>query len=718
MNNKKLILRLLIVTIPVMIICLFVYKQVEQLQYNTYGEKPILINEVMTDNLSVVSNEKGAYVDWIEIYNPSSETIELKNFYLSDSKNELTKWNFPDVNLLPDEYLIVFCDNDISADNKYIHTNFMLNSDNETVYLSDFAGNIIDEIKLESQECNVSYGRLYGSADKVGFLPYSTVGYANPSTFSQQKEEFAEWGDVIFSHEGGIYKDTIEVSLSYADSEAVIFYTLDGSEPDISSNIYKGPITITNESTPNQYTNKKCIANTNEFNNLEVEYGVDEVYKGTVIRARVLKDGKLSSTIQTNTYFINPNYSLPIVSLTVNPNDLFDEKDGNYVLGYTYYTLQKYQVASNSGNYFIPKDLSGYIEIYDNQECVLKDEIEFSLAGASSLSSNLQKSFNVILDSEKINGTVLGAGLEYEYSQFSLRGSGGGVSPDKLYAYPSSFITNYLQAVDIGAQSSRFCILFINGEYWGIYTLMEPKGKEYISNHCSTEKKDISIVAPYVYNTTDEFDELYDMISVRTFDNSADYDWIKGKININNFMQFIFAEAYFGNTDGLKAGDHNYYIWKEKNGLWNWQAYDFDSTMVDDENYFACMIDFEYADVEGEEKKNFSVWLFQKLWNCSEFRRDFYDMAIDNCKNIYSSDKLIEAFQEHVAIMSSEMNENLLRCQMDYSPLWKMSFAIRGIEADYDNYDMNDWEQTVGEVTRFLENRTNRVLTFIDEINQ
>lgn len=718
MNRKKLILRLSIVIVPLIIICLCTYRRIEQIQKYSYGTKPLLINEVMTDNLSVISNEKGIYADWIEIYNPTSEPVDLENYYLSDSKSELTKWKFPDMSLDANEYLLVFCDNDITADNTYVHTNFMLNSDNEKIYLSDYKGIIIDKITLEKQECNVSYGRLYGGSSEVGFLPYSTVGYANPLSFSQYEEQFADWGEVTFSHEGGVYQDTIEVSLSHADENAVIFYTLDGSEPDISSHIYNGSIRIGKESTPNQYTNKKCIANREDFDNLEVEYGVNEVYKGTVVRARVLKDGRFSDEIQTNTYFISPNYSVPIVSLTFNPDVMFDENEGNYVLGYTYYTLRKYQVDSHDGNYFIPKDILGHIEIYENKECVLSDDADFSLAGGSSLAANIQKSFNITLENEKLNGTAMGAKSEYEYGQFSIRGSGGGGSIDRLYTYPSSFISNYLEPMDIGTQSSRYCILFLNGEYWGIYSLMEPKGKEYISQHYDIEKKDISVVKPYEYDTTDEFDELYEMISERSFETIEDYEWIRGKINIDNFMRFVFAEAFFGNTDGLKNGDHNYYIWKVEDGLWNWQAFDFDSTMNDDENYFKSMLTFEFAEVEGEEKKNFSIWLFQKLWNSSKFRREFCDMAIESCKEFYSSEEVLKAFKCHINTIAPEMKENLLRCEMDYSKLWKLLFTIRGVEASYKNYNMTDWEQTVNDVTNFLTARTSTVLRFIDEISQ
>ena len=714
MCKHRLVYKIVIFIMPLLIIGLLVNRQIAQIQEYSYGTAELIINEVMADNLNTLKNENGIYADWIEIYNPSSYHVNMGNYYLSDDKNDLSKWKFPDIFLEAEGYLVVFCDNYDNASGDELHTNFMINSDKETIYLSTSENDIVDMVKLEKQKCNVSYGRVYGEASQLGFLPYSTAGQVNPSSFWQYEKEEKAWGNVLFSRTGGIYDSEFELELSFPDKSAVILYTLDGSEPDISSYIYNKPIKITGEGKINKYTTKKCIANSDEFENWETDYGVSEVYKGQVVRARVLKDGMMSSDIQTNTYFINPQYSLPIVSLVVSPNTLFDDKDGSYVLGYTYYTLRKYNMETDSGNYYIKNNMQGHIEIYDNDQPVFNDDITFSLSGDGSLVNNIQKSFNINLNSKEINGKLLGAEPDIAYNSFSLRGPGACITMDFTYSYISSFISNYLKDLNIGAQTSRPCILFIDGEYWGIYNLMEPKGKEYISKNYNIKKKDISVVIPYLGQSTSEFDKFYDAAADMDFSDKESYDWIKTQINMDNFMQFILAEAYFANTDGLNKGDHNYYIWKGDSGLWNWQAFDFDSTMNEDENYFNDLINFEFPDVEGEEKRNFSMWLFKSLWNNAEFRREFYALANDRFDDIYKKENVLAAFESHIETLEGEMEENLLRCSKDYNWIKRFSFKIRGITAEYDNYTINDWYNTVDDLYAFLENRTDMLKQYLN----
>ncbi len=707
----------LIIAVPVLIIAAIVYGRV--LHIEAHGEKAahLIINEVVADNLSTLKNESGVYADWIELYNPTDEAISLAGYYLSDSKNELTKWAFPDVIIESDGYLIIFCDNDSGAE--YLHTNFMLNSDKETIYLSDINENIIDSLKLRDQQCDISYGRIYGNADEAGFLPYCTPGAANPSYFSVNDEEYADWGEVTFSHDGGLYSESIQVELSCDIEGAAIIYTLDGSEPTAdNAYVYSKPIEITDEGRPNQYTTKKCVWSPSEnADNADTAYGVNEVYKGTVIRARIVKDAKLSSSVQTNTYFINSDYSLPIVSLSTDPDGLFDDVEGEYVLGYSYYTLRKYGNTSQSTNSYIQRNLEGHIEIYDTDGSIFEDDISFSLSGFSSVESSLQKSFNVILDSKSITGDMFGASETLEYGSFSLRGTGGGVSGDDIkYAYPSAFISNYVSGEGIGAQSSRLCILFIDGEYWGIYSLMEPKGKEYMSERTGVSKKDITLVMTYDGVFDDEFDTLFDEIKSRDFGDAESYEWIKTQIDIENYMACVLAEAFFGNTDGISHGDHNMYIWKEEGGLWKWQVFDFDSTMVDNENYLQKMIEFDYMDSEDEEKKNFTSWLFGRLWESDVFREEFAAYVRAQCEGIYSRESVIAAFEEHISQLTPEIEENLLRCEKDYTTLKKLSFWIRGIETEYMNYTMEDWDITVNDIRRFLSDRTQTILGFLAEL--
>ena len=267
---------------------------------------------------------------------------------------------------------------------QFLHADFALDSRRETIYLSDSNGNVVDQIRLEAQECNVSYGRIYGSATVEGYLPYSTPGYANPIMLKGRQEEAALADSVTFSVRGGVYDGDIELELGCDNEDAVILYTLDGSEPDITSYIYKEPLQIRNECRPNRYTTQKCVNDSEEFNNADVSYGVNEVYKAVVVRARVLRDGRLSEDIQTNTYFMDSQYSLPLVSLTANPDSLFDQKDGKYVLGSSYYTAKKYGIDNiEIGNYSISDDIDGNIEIYRDRECIVNDRVTFSIAGSA-----------------------------------------------------------------------------------------------------------------------------------------------------------------------------------------------------------------------------------------------------------------------------------------------------------------------------------------------
>ncbi|MFC2145604.1 leucine-rich repeat domain-containing protein, partial [Actinomycetota bacterium] len=160
-----------------------------------------------------------------------------------------------------------------------------------------------------------------------------------------------------FSHPGGFYKEGFLLELNFSDPEAKIFYTLDGSEPTRSSNLYTGPIKIdSRKGEPNILSRIQ----TSPF--LKKPDG--EVFKATVIRAQAFKDDNSTSKIITNTYLIDENneghqnrYSLPLISITTDASNLFDHNYGIFVPGAHFYLDN----ADNkhSGNYFQKRDRMG-----------------------------------------------------------------------------------------------------------------------------------------------------------------------------------------------------------------------------------------------------------------------------------------------------------------------------------------------------------------------
>lgn len=130
------------------------------------GTSSIVINEVLAKNDSLFADEFGDYDDWIEIFNPTAQTISLTGKYLTDDTDRLNKWQFRTSNLelLPGHFLLVLCDEDSSQGE--LHANFKLDGGGEFLALVDADGlTILDSLTYGNQKTNISYGRFPDGSD-------------------------------------------------------------------------------------------------------------------------------------------------------------------------------------------------------------------------------------------------------------------------------------------------------------------------------------------------------------------------------------------------------------------------------------------------------------------------------------------------------------------------------------------------------------------------
>ena len=109
----------------------------------------LVINEVMASNGETITDAAGDYEDWLEIYNPSEEAIDLKGYYLSDKEDHLTRWQFPEsVIIEAGGYLLVWASGKDKVEEGEVHTNFSINIDGETLTLTMPDGKtIVDQVK-------------------------------------------------------------------------------------------------------------------------------------------------------------------------------------------------------------------------------------------------------------------------------------------------------------------------------------------------------------------------------------------------------------------------------------------------------------------------------------------------------------------------------------------------------------------------------------------
>lgn len=133
----------------------FVY----QVKSNNSSVVGPVINEIVASNSSGASDQLGEYDDWIELYNNSSNAVDLSGFFLSDNILNLDKWEIPAGSILPaNGYMIFWADEDSSQGLN--HCNFKLSSLGESVMLFDADLNLVDSLNFGAQQTDVAFARV------------------------------------------------------------------------------------------------------------------------------------------------------------------------------------------------------------------------------------------------------------------------------------------------------------------------------------------------------------------------------------------------------------------------------------------------------------------------------------------------------------------------------------------------------------------------------
>jgi hypothetical protein len=118
---------------------------------------PVVINEVMAENLSAVPNGS-TYPDWIEIRNAGGSPVNLQGWSLSDDGNA-RKFVFPSTTIPANGYLVVWCDSTTNT-TPGLHTGFALGRNGESIFLYNASTVRVDSVSFGLQLANYSVGRI------------------------------------------------------------------------------------------------------------------------------------------------------------------------------------------------------------------------------------------------------------------------------------------------------------------------------------------------------------------------------------------------------------------------------------------------------------------------------------------------------------------------------------------------------------------------------
>ena len=489
--------------------------------------------------------------DWVELHNSTGSAVSLAGYGISNNPKNPAKWVFPDISIEPGEYLLLYATGSADkAQKKNLKLNFNISSTGEALFFFDPNGKLIDKLSAGRMKSGQSYGRD-GSDNRFY--------YAEPTPGAQNGKGYEGITQLpAFSVTPGIYDNAVTVAITAGEGET-IRYTTDCTTPNASSEVYSGELSIS---------------------------------KNSVIRAAAFRDGYLSGDVATATYLFRSdgvNHALPVVTLVTAPDNLWNSKTGIYATGDQFDPdAASYADTLKSATYYQAKFATeeqvdtiwekpaAFSLFDDNGRQVFTQNVGIRIAGSFGR-GRAQKGFNVIARKEYGKGS-----MEYpffqnrpytEYKAVVLRAGAQDQNRSKIR---DELASGLLEGTDINIlyQAYRPTVLYLNGEYWGVYFMKEKRNRFFVAQHENTENNvDLAIGKGFkqrTYGDNSDWVSLYEYATSHDLSASDAYNYVAERMDVDSFRDYMIAEIYNGNTD-----TYNFQYYRLKGGKWKFIFYDF-----------------------------------------------------------------------------------------------------------------------------------------------
>jgi hypothetical protein len=591
----------------------------------------LIINEIMAYNTyGIINPDLFLCTDWIEIYNAGGEVLDLSYYSLSDNPGNLNKWDLPSGTTIdPDGFLLIWAD---EADDLQtgLHASFKLDVAGETVYLTDTNGLLLDSLTYKRQFEDVSYGKT-----DSGYLAY--FSNPTPGAANDQSSSYRLAVGISYNPPPGIYQDPQILELSWSDSNAVIRYTIDGSEPDENSDVYNGPMYIASN---------------------------------IVFRTRIWADGYLPGWIETATYLFNDTFTLPVFSLVTDPVNLWDDVTGIYVVGTNGITGYCSEEPVNwNQDWERPVSLEYYGK--SGTRKLFADgglKIHGGCSRTSPMKSLAYFSRNEYGSNELRYHFFREKDVDW-FKDLIFRNSGN----DFPYTMMRDGI---IQAVakgnmDIDKQAFEPVLVFLNGEYWGIHNLREDVNEHYFESNFNIPGDEIDLLKTYnqvVSGTATAYRTLENFMGSHNLSVQENYNYVAERIDINEYINYQITEMFFANRD-WPGNNQKYWRHRPTDGKWRWIMFDMDFTWgLYDFNPALDMFTFATA-VDGPDWPNppWATFLFRELLENDGFQDQFIQRYMMHLNTTFQPENVIQVIDSMYGMISEAFPAHIARWNEPWS---------------------------------------------------
>ncbi len=612
----------------------------------------VVINEYSASNLYEYTDNYNMEEDWIELYNSSESDLDISGYYLSDKEDNPTKWAIPGGTIISAEgFLTFWCSGRDESSGSNFHTNFKLKqakNNPEHVVFSDPDGNIINDIEMQKTQLDHSMGRDMDDPESWRIFIHPTKGDENLETNYIAYAEAA-----TMSLEAGFYYGSIDLEITTNEPNSTIRYTTNGNLPFFASSLYTGPITISNTQV------LKAIVYTTE-------------------------PAILPSFITFNTYFIDEDHSLPVLSTSA--NQLTTLLNGNQSLR-PHGTIEYFNVEGERKDF-------GYGEYNKHGQ----DSWAFP-----------QRSFDYIARDEMgyhdaIHEKLFSLSDRNDFQRIIIRASGDDNYPgiDSSAHMRDMFIHKLANKNDMKLDMRRGerCVVYANGQFWGIYSIREKvSDADYTEYYYGQDKYNIQYVMNWG-NTWAQYggsQAISDWNAIRNYAEShnlsiqANYQHVADEIDVTSLVDYILINSFVVCTDWI---NWNTSVWRglDPNGThkkWGFVLWDEDATFNHYINYtnvpnedpdaYPCYPEWINSDPLGV------IDILNKLLENDEFTQYYITRYMDLLNTAFIEDDMIELLEGIENSIAPDMPQHINR--------WGGS--------------MFEWRSNVAKIKNFISDRIN-----------
>lgn len=574
----------------------------------------VRITEIMTNNVSTIVSDKYNYDGYIEFYNDGS-SVDLNGWTVTNIKEGKENWSvkLDSTHVLPNGYSLLF----------FGKTETSSLSANKIQY--NYVGRVGK--KLSTEEGSISFEKD-GEKIEISYpnqyphISYCQEGFMEP-TPGKENDKFVTTisnrvaSPSFKSGNPGLYENGLNVELDCLTEGAKIYYTLNGDSP-----------------TPE---------------NGELYNGAIRIDKTTALRARAYKDGMLFSEILTGSYIFPDKYHnacnntgvrLPVVSITANHKDIYDDMLGMYIVGKNGISTSCTPVANYNQDWMRSANFEYILDgkVVDNQE------VEIGVYGNCTrvhVGKSLKIKANKRSGKNKMNYNSFFVNRSYKkYKSLALRNGGNGYS----YVQPrwrDMFIQSLADGMNVDKQAAQPVSFYLNGEFYGMMILTERTDEDFVYHNYGLDEEEIDMLVGtggYVceVGTRDAYDNMINYVS-KSYSDDDFYDILNTHMDIDEFIDYQIIQQYVGNTDWVT---NNIKLWrKHDGGRFRWILYDTDfglspkSTALD-----TCMLDFTTKPIKTKSTK--ALILMQSCMKNEDFRWKFLDQYLDRIENQFTDERI------------------------------------------------------------------------------